>query len=61
MADELERWMENKRLYKRLVRRMAFEEKLWLLECHGDYELYEKRLRFLAKKHAVLISGAAKR
>jgi hypothetical protein len=36
---------------------LAFEEKIWLLECNGDYSIYEKRLRFLAKKHAIDTGG----
>jgi hypothetical protein len=47
------RFEANRRLYRRLVRRMGLEEKLWLLECKGDYDIYERRLVFLAKKHAV--------
>jgi len=55
MANETKRWAENKRLYRRLLKHLAFEEKLWLLECGGDYDVYEKRLRFLAKKHVIII------
>ena len=58
MENELERWEANKRPYRRLVKVMAFEEKLWLLETGGDYDKYEKRLRFLAKKHAIKIPEA---
>jgi len=52
MTDK-ERWLKNMALYKRLVKRFSFEEKCWLLECKGDYDIYEVRLKFLAKKYGI--------
>lgn len=53
MSEKMKKFEKNKLIYKRLVRQISFEEKIWLLECDGDYDVYEKRLRFLEKKYAL--------
>lgn len=55
MNEQMKRLEKNRLLYKKVVKKMQFEEKLWLLECDGDYDIYEKRLLFLAKKYATSV------
>jgi hypothetical protein len=46
----------DKKIYDELKIRISFPEKRWLLSCE-DYADYQRRLRELAKKHKVKISG----
>jgi hypothetical protein len=50
---KFKKMQRNRNLYKKLVKKISFEEKIWLLECEGDYKKYEKKLNFLAKKYSI--------
>jgi len=40
-------------LYRVLLKKMAYKEKIWLLDAGGDYEKYRQRLRDLAAKYSL--------
>jgi hypothetical protein len=51
--NELKR---DRRIYKALRTHMSQLEKMWLLDCGGDYRRYIKRLHHLASEYGIPIS-----
>ena len=45
----------DKKVYDRLRRVMSHMEKIWLLDCGGDYQVYRLRLRALARDHKISV------
>jgi len=45
---------EDRDLYRKIAKKFTHEEKSWLLNFDGDYSLYRRRLRKLAKKYDLL-------
>jgi hypothetical protein len=54
--EELE---EDRNLFRQLRRVLTRSERLWLLDCSGDYLLYRKRLKRLAEDYGIEILKAA--
>ena len=50
--------IRDRDVYKRLKRRLTFDEKLLLMACVGDYPAYQKVLLQLAKRRGVEIPPA---
>lgn len=46
---------EDRTLFRALRRVMLRSERLWLLDCQGDYYTYRTRLRELAKTYKISI------
>lgn len=46
---------KDKRLFSQLRRILTRSERLWLLDCSGDYEIYRKRLEQLAADYKIEI------
>lgn len=47
---------EDKILFRELRRVLTRSERLWLLDCSGDYLVYRKRLRKLAADYKIEIA-----
>jgi hypothetical protein len=48
--DDLKR---DRKIYRELRKKMSQIEKLWLLDCSGDYRIYLSRLYKLAADHKI--------
>jgi len=48
-------------LYRRLKKKMSLEERIWISNFRGDFEIYEERLLQLAKKYDVPIVEESKK
>ena len=44
---------QDRDLYRLIKKKMTFEEKLWLMDTKGDYQIYRQRLRDLAAKYEI--------
>lgn len=53
-AVNMENIFEDRDLYRKIVRKISFKEKSWLLNFNGNYSIYRERLRKLAAKHKIL-------
>ena len=50
--------IRDRDLYRKIVKRITFEEKLALLDFSGDYRTYQKTLHKLAKHRGIEIPPA---
>jgi hypothetical protein len=50
--------IRDRDLYRKIIRRISFEEKLALLDFSGDYRTYQRMLHKLAKRRGVEIPPA---
>ena len=47
--------IQDRNLFRALRRVMLRSERLWLLDCQGDYYIYRTRLRELAKTYKISV------
>lgn len=47
---------KDRNLFRQLRRVLTRSERLWLLDCGGDYSIYRKRLRKLAADYKIEIA-----
>jgi hypothetical protein len=45
----------DKAIYLQLTRVMLRSEKIWLMDCSGDYSVYRLRLRALARDYKISV------
>jgi protein-S-isoprenylcysteine O-methyltransferase Ste14 len=50
--------IRDRDLYRKIVRRISFEEKLVLLDFSGDYRVYQRNLHKLARRRGIEIPPA---
>ncbi len=50
--------LRDRELYRKIIRRITFEERLALLDFSGNYLTYQRSLHKLAKRHGVEIPTA---
>ena len=46
---------KDREIYRKIKKKITHEEKKWLFNFDGDYELYRKRLRNLAAEYEVKV------
>jgi len=49
----LDNILEDRDLYKKISKKITYEEKIWLLDFDGDYSTYRERLKKLVKKYDI--------
>jgi len=47
--------IQDRNLFRALRRVMLRSERLWLLDCQGDYYIYRTRLRELARTYKISV------
>jgi len=52
----LRRNEQDRKLFRRVRLVMTRAERLWLLDCEGDYETYRLRLQALARDYGISVS-----
>ncbi len=52
---ELKELQQDRQIFRELRRVLTRGERLWLLDCDGDYEKYQHRLRVLAGDYKIPI------
>ena len=50
---ELKELKEDRKIFRELRRVLTRGERLWLLDCDGDYQKYRRRLRKLAHDYKI--------
>lgn len=49
----LDEFKKDRNLFHQLRQVLTRSERLWLLDCSGDYEIYQRRLRKLAADYKI--------
>jgi hypothetical protein len=52
---KIEQLQRDRKIFRELRPKMSQLEKLWLLDCQGNYTIYVRRLHHLAKEYGIKI------